>query len=220
MTDNLTRSILRVGDGRGFVVNHRKYMGYDEPVVITAAHCLPFLPPPHPAMYLSERTYRALLGPLGAEPAVWAECMFADPVADIAVLGSPDSQDLHEQAEAYERLLEEAEPLVIADAPAQGTELLKIGDGVEVPTPGEGPVRVLSLDGNWLDGHVERRSFWLSFKPEKLIVGGMSGSPILSANGAAIGVVSVDNMCPVIVDTLPGRITRGILAAGGRDDRP
>jgi hypothetical protein len=37
--------------------------------------------------YLQERTYRALLGPLGAEPTVWAECLVADPIVDIAVLG-------------------------------------------------------------------------------------------------------------------------------------
>jgi hypothetical protein len=36
---------------------------------------------------------------------VCAECLFVDPVADIALLGPPDSQDLGEQHEAYERMI-------------------------------------------------------------------------------------------------------------------
>jgi len=40
--------------------------------------------------YTEERTYPNLLGPLGkTEPMVWAECLFGDPVADIAILGQP-----------------------------------------------------------------------------------------------------------------------------------
>jgi hypothetical protein len=36
----LTRAVLRVGEGRGFVVE----IGRCERAVITAAHCLPFFP--------------------------------------------------------------------------------------------------------------------------------------------------------------------------------
>jgi hypothetical protein len=35
-----------------------------------------------------------LLSLLGDEPSVLAECLFADPIADIAVLGSLDDQEL------------------------------------------------------------------------------------------------------------------------------
>ncbi len=88
-----TRSILKVGDGRGFVVN-----GERDRLVITAAHCLPRFPPCHAASYLEERTYAALLGVLGRKkPTVWAECLFVDPVADIAVLGPPDDQELSDE---------------------------------------------------------------------------------------------------------------------------
>ena len=38
-----------------------------------------------PGMHLYEKTYRNLLGALGAEPSVWCECRFVNPVADIAV---------------------------------------------------------------------------------------------------------------------------------------
>jgi hypothetical protein len=78
------KAVVKVGGGRGFIVKRA-----DDQVVITAAHCLPFFPPAHPMSYLQERTFEALLGPLGTKPTVWAECKFVDPIADIAVLSSP-----------------------------------------------------------------------------------------------------------------------------------
>jgi quinol monooxygenase YgiN len=55
-------------------------------VVVTAAHCLPKLPPAHAAAYWQERPYANLLGRLDCgKTKVYAECLFADPVADIAV---------------------------------------------------------------------------------------------------------------------------------------
>ena len=49
-----------------------------------------------------------LLGPLDVKPMAWAECLFADPVADIAVLGVPDEQYLSSEAAAFEALVESA----------------------------------------------------------------------------------------------------------------
>ena len=80
--DNAARAVLKVGGGRGFVVE-----AAGDRFVITAAHCLPFFPPCHPQSYLRERVYASLLGAIGEDPMVWAECVFVDPIADIAVLG-------------------------------------------------------------------------------------------------------------------------------------
>jgi len=211
--DKIARAVLRVGDGRGFVVRRRTYIGHAEPTIITAAHCLPHLPPPHPARADQEETYQMLLAPLGSKPTVWARCLFVDPIADIAALGQPDNQALSDEADAYDQLLDGMETLAIADAPAQGSETLTIGDmQVERPTAGEGSARVLSLKGKWLEGRVHRRSSWLEFQPERHFVGGMSGSPIIDANGAAIGVVSVDRLSPVIMDSLSVGLVRTITA--------
>src|SRR5438552_3247930 len=104
-----TRSVLRVGGGRGFVVN-----GERDRLIITAAHCLPRFPPCHGFSYTEERTYAKLLGPLGRKkPTVWAECLFVDPVADIAVLGPPDDQELFDEYDEYDRLVAEHIPLPI-----------------------------------------------------------------------------------------------------------
>ena len=217
-------AILRVGDGRGFVVTCQGHLGNKERIVITAAHCLPYLPRCHSGRYLHEYTYRRLLGPLGGKRTVWAECVFVDAMADIAVLGSPDNQELSDQAEAYDQLVDSMKPLAVADAPAQGSEQLTFGDHqVSNPTPGKGPARVFSLKGRWLKGQVFRLGGWLNFEPGKHVVGGMSGSAIIDATGSAIGVVSCGSTLgettnPVIVDCLSARLVQSILASQANSD--
>jgi Trypsin-like peptidase domain len=203
----MTQTVVRVGDGRGFVVKHGR-----ERVILTAAHCLPLDADGHlalpPAFSLTEdRTYPKLLGPLGAEPTVWAECLFVNPVADIAVLDSPDGQVLFEQAEAYEVLIANATPLAIADAPKMGRKWVQSAydgaDPFEVDTEGQGLAYVLSLDGEWLKCTVTRWRTALSVKDEGLIASGMSGSPIVSMDGKAIGLLSTGGINPVLRDNLP-----------------
>ena len=63
------------------------------------------------------------------------------------MLGEPDNQTMSDEADAYHELLDPMKPWVIADASAQGSELVTFHDfQVEMrPTPGEGPVRVLDI---------------------------------------------------------------------------
>jgi hypothetical protein len=170
--DQATTAIVIVGEGRGFVVEAE-----DNRFVITAGHCLPFVPPCAPFSYTEERTYPNLLGPLGSTtPTVWAECCFVDPVADVAVLGEPDNQALSDQSAAYNDFVEQAVPLPVSD-------LLD-------PTHYE-LGWLLSLQCEWFQcsvGH-DGRGLWVR-EATKGIVGGMSGSPILAEDGRAVGVVS------------------------------
>src|ERR1700758_5675556 len=111
--------IVKVGDGRGFLSEYRAHPRsvvsssqhlrlrrfIDRSVIVTAAHCLPNLPPAHAGALQEERTYKDLLGSLdGSKKHIWAECLFVDPVADIAILDSPDEQAFDEQADAYHSL--------------------------------------------------------------------------------------------------------------------
>lgn len=165
--DEAQRAVITVGEGRGFVVE-----GPRQRLIITAAHCLPHFPSCAAFSHLEERTYQDLLAPLGGSPKVGVECLFADPIGDIAVLGSPDSQVLSEQSEAYETLMESTTPLVIADAPKKGAGWM------------------LSLDGQWFKCdlmHQDSR-VWI-IGAAKNIEGGMSGSPIVDDSCSAIGVV-------------------------------
>ena len=47
-----------------------------------------------------------------------------------------------------------------------------------------------SRSGEWKQGRLDRFGHTLGFAPERYIVPGMSGSPIVSAAGAAIGIIS------------------------------
>ena len=186
--------VLKVGDGgRGFVFEYP----YEVPqvvlrqarerklrlkrrrwpkVIVTAAHCLGKLPPAHATAFTWEKTYN-LLGSLdGTKSNICAECLFIDPVADIAVLGAPDnqaSQEMYEQSEEYDKLVD--------DAPA-----LRIGK----PDAGRG--WILSMDGHWIPTPMKVHGTLFG---TALFIGptepGMSGSPILNGAGQAIGVVVI-----------------------------
>jgi hypothetical protein len=166
-----TQAVLTVGGGRGFVVEC-EHRGHPMCVVITAAHCLPRFPPCG-VWDQWDWTYEELLGPLGQTPTVWAECIFVDPVGDIAVLCQPDNQELSDKAEAYDALVDAMTPLPIADAAE------------------DGPAWLLSLDRKWHRCRVQHfNGPLLITKALAFIKGGMSGSPIITKDGAAIGVVS------------------------------
>jgi hypothetical protein len=163
--------IVKVGEGRGFVVQAKR-----DRLVITAAHCLPKLPP-YCSFDSEGDTYAWLIGPVGGQPEIWAECLFIDPVGDIAVLGPVDDQELFEQTQAYEEMVHAVTPFRIADAPLRGSAWL------------------YSLDEHWFQCHVWRLPggpLWLSEATEG-IKGGMSGSPVRNEEGRAIGVVSASS---------------------------
>ena len=119
----LTAGVLTAGSGRGFVVE-----GAGERLVITSAHCLPLLPPAQSFFGPKERTYGPLLARLEDEPRAWAVCRFVDPIADIAVLGSPDNP----RADEYKALTATA---------------LSIGGSLRNPVNFWVPARLLSADG-------------------------------------------------------------------------
>lgn len=201
------RAIVRVGEGRGFVVAADERF-----LVVTAAHCLPYFPEPSACGFAAKRTYSGLLGPIGsARLQVSAELVFADPVADIAVLGPPDAQAAWNLADAYEELVSGAAALRIARA---------------MPTVlGRTRVWVLDLQGRWISGNVESWDgpLWISETGLPGVVqGGMSGSPIVDGRGAAIGVVcagvesasgaaAVAGPNPRLADALPAGLLRRML---------
>lgn len=188
-------SIIQVGGGRGFVVADARHKELP-PLVITAAHCVPLMPPAQLARYLHEQTF-LLLGPLFGKLSVYAEVLFYDPIADVAVLGQPDTQAMYEAAEAYELFLAEYTPLKIA-VPS------KCGEGFLHDLAGtRQPIKYQCWQGlhkePWL--HVEGYTF----------NAGMSGSPILNMQGRALAVVSTSSgsgnlSSPCLSAAIPSRI--------------
>lgn len=208
--------VVKVGGGRGFIIEHRVKVPPMKPrlrhqpreilfakhrLVVTAAHCLPHLPPVPPVCNY-QRTYKDLLGNLdGSKKDVWAECLFADPVGDIAVLGCPDNQQLSDEADAFDALVDERPAIQCGKA-----------------SSGRGWILMLSGD-RWIETTLKMRSaMWGPF----LVVGptepGMSGSPILNDAGRAVAIVSQgleteekdgarkneDSTQPILMLNLPG----------------
>ena len=166
--------------GGGFIIEHRReyppFRGervfIRERIVITSGHCPPRLPPRHAASFWCDRS---LPGPLTTPtPDESAECLFADPVADIAVLGNPDRQLLGEQADAYDVLTEKVSALRVAETPQSGGAWL------------------LSLDGQWVPCTItlgQNQGLYIDSSPKN--EPGMSSSPILADDGSVIGVPAV-----------------------------
>jgi hypothetical protein len=206
--DRIKRSILSVGlnKGRGFVVKN----DYGDPCIITAAHCLPEIPQcycrsPEDAPYYSD-----LIGPLGEKPTIGAQVGFVDPIADIAVLIDGCGKD-------YYALVEHPLP-------------------ISLPPKEENRAWVMSLTGEWIELKVRLVDvgLWVAKAGEKF-AGGMSGSPIVGLDGAAIGVVSghttqlmslasdhsgevwapVDTPQPCIAYCLPPRLAISAKPTGG-----
>jgi hypothetical protein len=168
-------TVITVGKGRGFVVEHR-----GEYLVVTASHCLPWLPSGFGIAYSEEHVYRNMLGPLNSPPTVACECLFINPIADVAVVGVPDTQTYSDEAEGYRALLEYATPFRITDAPEKARGFL------------------LSLEGEWFGCRVRWMEksdgpLWVT-KPAQAIEDGMSGSPIVSETSNAIGIVATSVM--------------------------
>ena len=200
------QAVIKVNGGRGFVIEiaipnpaakasrfSRKLLRppsfLKSRLVVTAAHCLPHQPPALANAPSHERTYLALLGPLGnAKPSIATECLFVDAVADIALLGEPDGQgygpdgkQLGEASEAFQDFIEKAAVLSISKK------------GIEKPVNGW----LLSLDGRWTKCNLRVPTWW-ALSPTLYvseasdgIIGGMSGSPILLDDGRAVGVAVV-----------------------------
>jgi len=172
-------SVITVDKGRGFIIEHRTLVdlgnGFKRlrrKLVVTASHCLPH-PPVTPCHSNQETTLTNLLAPLREEPSVWADCLFFDPVSDLAVLGEPENQEFEEEIDAYSRLVDGRKPFTIA-APETGEGYMLALDGISwQPTP----LKVYVAPwGN---------SLWTG-----ATLAGQSGSPIVDARGRAVALVS------------------------------
>jgi hypothetical protein len=213
----LTAAVVQVGTGRGFIVGAAD----DQRYIITAAHCLPRsrYPFPHLANGGQELTFPRFIGPLGSKRSkhsIWGELCVLSLTDDIAVFAMPDNQALGDEADEYEEFT--ATAMLVGDAPP-------LVPPYEWKTVPGAPAWMLSLDLQWLPCIVHSNGRFLVTSGAK-IEGGMSGSPILDANGAAIGLISTsrdhashfDDCHPRLAGCLPPWLSMRIPTAGMRHD--
>lgn len=203
--ESALKAVVKVGDGRGFIIetliwNYLAKRYGKERFILTAGHCLPKLPPAHVRSFVHEKTY-PLIGRLNLdELPIMTECLFVNPVADIAILGKPDGQVSEEYSDHSERF----------DELVYNSPFFRIGQ------KGHATGWILSLDGYWKKGKIEFYDPYFSFTgPE--IIGGMSGSPVLNNDGHAIGLINSASgkfgekiteaySVPLLTEHLPGWI--------------
>jgi hypothetical protein len=168
-----TGAVVRVGDGRGFVI-----AGKQSRFVITARHCLGDFPVSPPGYDPESNTCSDLLGPLGMARTVPARCVFADSINDLAILGPPCRGPFPEGYRRFVELTERVLPFVI-----------------EAPKTECFPCFALSSEQHWfgaraqMDVSEDGSAVWI-FGPLAAITAEMVGSPILAANGSAVGLLS------------------------------
>jgi S1-C subfamily serine protease len=191
-----SKSVVKVGrGGRGFIVETDRR----EKLVITAAHCVP---------HSFERTYRRLDGEIGkrARP-VTVECLFVDPVADLAVLGAPDDD------EAFDAFFKTVPVLPVGTVELSGRPTALPQEAFLDTPRGECDAWLFSLVGEWFRCHVVARSrAMMTASTADCIQAGMSGSPIVDDNGRTIGVVASDVNAPqpCLATQLPGWLLKSL----------
>jgi len=179
-----------------------------------------------------------LLGALGEKPEVSAVCFFFDPINDLAILGSPSDYD-HKQGEAYEAFTNSVSPLQISDA----DKWSKVTNAEWEEA--EAPAWLLSLSGDLISCRAEYLACFFTnacARPGKLVLrfdeiprhdgfppnpdtvgehfghnlAGMFGSPVVAADGSAIGIFTGYGYAPRLAQCLPGWLLHG-LSRGRRE---
>ena len=153
--------------GRGFLV----YGGY----ILTAAHCIPW----------SVEGLMALDVPFLVEiitadrSRLRGQVVAVEPVADIAVIGSPDNQTFYEESDAFDLFAESVRGLLLC------SDEFAFGQGF--------PIHILTHCGEWLSGQASQWGEYaatMRVDTDPTIPSGTSGSAIVNGRGEVVGVVS------------------------------
>jgi hypothetical protein len=203
-----TAAVVRAGYGRAVILA----AGEGKPFIVTAAHCLPHsrYPRPHLGNTTTDLLLPRLVGTIGARRTISAQLDVLNLIDDVAVLTSPDNQELWTQAEEYEQFTLPC--MTVGDAPAMFAPWDWHGE------PGADGW-VLSLELVWKPCTIHRNGRFLTTSGAK-IEPGMSGSPILNGAGAVIGIISAghegygNNWHPSLADCLPPWLWRKLTAHG------
>lgn len=136
-----------------------------------------------------------------------------EPVADVAVLGAADEQELSDDAEAFEAFCESTRPVDVRRKSLKSSTLKN----------GTVRVHVFTHRDSWITGRATRYGLGppgpqICLRTDASIEGGTSGGPVVDDDGTLVGLVSHnsgvnhDGMMPVPHLALPRWIWRRIIA--------
>ncbi len=198
-------------------------------------------PPDWRTFFWKKKSYPKLLGQLGKKPDVSARCLFFDPISNLAILGSPgdyegaDYEGEEKQKRAYEALTDSASALRVADAKRwsklMDAELGEAKVSVWLLSPNDSlTYSLISCEAEYniklLDADGVPGTFGLGDIPRS---GGlppadpflhfgdnfaaMLGTPIVVADGSAIGIMTSYRQGPFLTNHLPGWLLRQLTSA-------
>jgi S1-C subfamily serine protease len=102
-----------------------------------------------------------------------------EPVSDIAVIGSLDSQDFPNEADAFDEFVDSTEGLILS------ADEFPFGEGF--------PVHIFTHKEEWISGSATQwceNAQTLFVETSPAVSGGTSGSAVLNDRGEVVGVVS------------------------------
>jgi S1-C subfamily serine protease len=186
---NVERAVVQLSktNGRGVLVPG----GF----ILTAAHCIAW--DGTGGMALGNDYFQHAKAADGRK--LLLDVLAVEPVADIALLGSPDNQRLWKQAEAYEQFVADTRPVRLFRGEWKPLEKSRVFVfhkdrrwGIATAATYTPDSRVVILD------------------PDRPIRGGASGGPVISRSGELVTVVSQsgesggdEGAGPMILHTLP-----------------
>ena len=143
-------------------------------LILTAAHCIT-------VTGVGSGNYEDILNRIETNDGsqLLVETFAVEPVADIAVLGCVDYQDIPDWAEKFETFCENTTPLPICCR--------------EFPLSQPFPIFIYDHKEKWITGtarQMQKNARGLPIVPDQRIEGGTSGSPVVNDTGELLGIVS------------------------------
>lgn len=166
--ENATVKILALG-GQGVLIPGA--------MILTAGHCIDYKVTG--AMVLGDYFIEEIHTQRGA---IKASVFAVEPCADAAILGSPDDQEMTEEAERFKEFCEATKAIRLCTADFPLFEVV--------------PIHLLTHHGEWMTGEArqcQEQAKALAIRFDRQIETGTSGGPIVNDAGELVAILS--NCC-------------------------